>query len=60
MLGLEPSGQDMVVNPAIPLNIGYIKLLDIRGRWGRLDAFARGTVQPERHQGLRPQLGPPH
>ena len=59
MLGLEPSGQDMVVNPAIPLNIGYIKLLDIRGRWGRLDAFARGTVEAERHQGLRPQLGLP-
>jgi glycogen debranching enzyme len=57
MLGFEPSGEDLVVNPALPVNIGYLKLLDIRGRWGRLDAFGRGTVEPDRHQGLRPQLG---
>ncbi len=42
MLGLNTSGQFLVTDPAVPPDIGYIALLDIRGRWGRIDAFGRG------------------
>ena len=42
MLGLNTSGQFLVTDPAVPPDIGYIALLDIPGRWGRIDAFGRG------------------
>jgi glycogen debranching enzyme len=49
MLGLEPVGENLVVDPALPESIGLVALLDIPGRWGRLDAFARGRdVLPAR------------
>jgi glycogen debranching enzyme len=44
MLGLEPLGDHLVVDPALPRGIGHLELLDIPGRWGRIDAFGRGTV----------------
>jgi len=44
MLGLQPSGEHLVVDPALPQQIGRIELLDIPGRWGRVDAFGRGRV----------------
>jgi glycogen debranching enzyme len=44
MLGLEPTGNRLVVNPAIPSVFGEVQLLDIPGRWGRLDAFGRGKI----------------
>jgi glycogen debranching enzyme len=44
MLGLEPIGEHLVVDPALPSTIGHLELLDIPGRWGRVDAFARGRV----------------
>ncbi|TDC81480.1 amylo-alpha-1,6-glucosidase [Micromonospora sp. KC606] len=43
LLGLEPYGDDLVVRPAPPERFGRIELLDIPGRWGRVDAF--GTPQ---------------
>jgi glycogen debranching enzyme len=45
MLGLEPSGEHLVVDPALPVGIGRLELLDIPGRWGRVDAFGRGRVE---------------
>jgi glycogen debranching enzyme len=45
MLGLEPVGEHLVVDPALPVGIGHLELLDIPGRWGRIDAFARGRVE---------------
>jgi glycogen debranching enzyme len=45
MLGLEPVGDHLVVDPALPAGIGRIELLDIPGRWGRIDAFGRGRVR---------------
>jgi glycogen debranching enzyme len=45
MLGLEPLGEHLVVDPALPSGIGRLELLDIPGRWGRLDAFGRGRVK---------------
>jgi hypothetical protein len=44
MLGLEPLGDHLVVDPALPAEIGHLELLDIPGRWGRVDAFGRGRV----------------
>jgi glycogen debranching enzyme len=39
MLGLEPLGNHLTVDPALPDRIGWLALLDIPGRWGRFDAF---------------------
>lgn len=44
MLGLEPTGEHLVVDPAVPVGTGRIELLDIPGRWGHIDAFGRGLV----------------
>jgi glycogen debranching enzyme len=58
MLGLEPIGENLIVDPALPAGIGHLELLDIRGRWGRIDAFGRGRVdQPRRRQRIRAELG---
>jgi glycogen debranching enzyme len=58
MLGLEPLGDHLVVDPALPEGIGAIGLLGIPGRWGRVDAFGRGRVPVDLPtRGLRPQLG---
>jgi len=57
MLGLEPSGDDLIVNPALPAGIGRLELLDIPGRWGRRDAFGRGRVDVKSRPRRRAQLG---
>jgi glycogen debranching enzyme len=57
MLGLEPIGDHLVVDPALPEGIGLLAMLDIPGRWGRIDAFGRGNVAVPDERGLRPQLG---
>jgi len=44
MLGLEPTGDHLLVDPAIPSMLGQLELLNIPGRWGRIDAFGRGRV----------------
>lgn len=44
MLGLEPVGDRLVVDAALPSTIGRLELLDIPGRWGRVDAFGRGRI----------------
>jgi glycogen debranching enzyme len=45
MLGLEPEGEHLVIDPALPSTIGRLELLDIPGRWGRIDAFGRGRIE---------------
>jgi glycogen debranching enzyme len=44
LLGIDPSGDRMVVNPALPEHIGHIEVLDIPGRWGFMDAYGRGRM----------------
>jgi glycogen debranching enzyme len=44
MLGLEPFEEHLLVDPALPPKIGLLALLDVPGRWGRVDAFARGRA----------------
>jgi glycogen debranching enzyme len=51
MLGLEPQGEYLVVDAALPSAIGHLELLDIPGRWGRIDAFGRGRVDVEKKKG---------
>jgi glycogen debranching enzyme len=51
MLGLEPIGEYLVVDPALPVRLGRLELLDIPGRWGRIDAFGRGRVNVDRTGG---------
>jgi glycogen debranching enzyme len=48
MLGLEPVGEHLLVDPSLPSTIGHLEVLDIPGRWGRVDAFARGRVDTSR------------
>jgi hypothetical protein len=45
LLGLEPHADHLVVEPALPVGSGRIELLDMPGRWGRVDAFGRGLVE---------------
>ncbi|MEV4756134.1 glycogen debranching N-terminal domain-containing protein [Micromonospora sp. NPDC049559] len=45
MLGLEPHEGHLAVEPALPVSFGRVELLDIPGRWGRVDAFARGRIR---------------
>ncbi|MFI9641026.1 glycogen debranching N-terminal domain-containing protein [Micromonospora sp. NPDC051925] len=44
MLGLEPHEGHLAVDPVLPVGMGRIEVLDIPGRWGRVDAFARGRL----------------
>jgi glycogen debranching enzyme len=59
MLGLEPLGEHLVVDPALPARIGHLELLDIPGRWGRMDAFGRGLVDIDQRDRLRRRNGRP-
>ncbi|MGB2570990.1 glycogen debranching N-terminal domain-containing protein [Micromonospora citrea] len=47
MLGMDPHEGHLAVSPALPAGFGRIALLDIPGRWGKVDAFAR-------HRPVRP------
>ena len=53
MLGLEPVGDLLVVDPALPVGIGHVALLDIPGRWDRVDAFGRGRLSVGEKKALR-------
>lgn len=44
LLGLEPVGNRLLVDPAVPKQIEWMELLGIPGRWGRTDAFGRGLL----------------
>jgi len=45
LLGLEPVGDRLLVDPALPRSLGRLELLDIPGRWGSVDAFGRGRLE---------------
>jgi glycogen debranching enzyme len=47
-LGLEPQGDNLIVDPALPKRMGNLEILDLPGRWKRMDAFGRGRVDTDR------------
>jgi glycogen debranching enzyme len=47
-LGLEPQGDKLVVDPALPERMGNLEVLDLPGRWKRMDAFGRGRIDTDR------------
>ncbi len=47
-LGLEPDGDHLIVDPALPLRFGHVEILDVPGRWKRIDACGRGHVDTDR------------
>lgn len=53
MLGLEPVDEHLIVDPALPTDIGHLALLDVPGRWGHLDAFGRGRIELETAAGRK-------
>jgi glycogen debranching enzyme len=48
-LGLEPHGDNLIVDPAMPKWLGNLELLDVPGRWKRIDAFGRGRLDTDRN-----------
>jgi glycogen debranching enzyme len=44
MLGMEPRGEQLMVDPALPDGMGRMELLDVPGRWGVADAFGRARL----------------
>ncbi|MDR2986143.1 MAG: amylo-alpha-1,6-glucosidase, partial [Nocardiopsaceae bacterium] len=47
-LGLEPDDEHLLIDPALPDLIGHLELLDVPGRWKRMDAFGRGLIDTRR------------
>jgi glycogen debranching enzyme len=58
MLGLEPVGEDLVIDPALPAGIGQLELLDVPGRWGARDAFGRSRHETLPRRRVNAPLGP--
>ena len=52
-------GEHLLVDPALPVDIGRIELLDIPGRWGHMYAFSRDRADTDRPLHVHPQLGDP-
>ncbi|RZU71904.1 glycogen debranching enzyme [Micromonospora kangleipakensis] len=51
MLGLEPQGEHLIIDPAVPEGMGRVELLDIPGRWGRVDALGRSRSPHDHNRG---------
>jgi glycogen debranching enzyme len=47
-LGLEPHDDHLLIDPALPKRVGHLELLDVPGRWKRIDAFGRGLIDTDR------------
>ncbi|NES13137.1 MULTISPECIES: glycogen debranching N-terminal domain-containing protein [Micromonospora] len=48
LLGLEPAGEHLLMSPRVPARFGRVELLDVPGRWGRIDVISSGLGQPDR------------
>jgi len=45
LLGIRPVGDNLLADPAVPKQIEWLELVGIPGRWGEVDAFARGLIE---------------
>ncbi|KXK59404.1 amylo-alpha-1,6-glucosidase [Micromonospora rosaria] len=45
VLGLDPCGENLLVDSALPPGLGRIELLDVPGRWGHSDAYGRDRAR---------------
>ncbi len=52
LLGLEPIGNQLLVDPAVPKSIERLELLEVPGRWGQVDALGRGHLELPMNSGL--------
>jgi hypothetical protein len=43
LLGLEPVGNRLLVDPQLPGRFGWLEVIGIPGAWGRADAYGRGS-----------------
>ncbi|PZW02293.1 Glycogen debranching enzyme (alpha-1,6-glucosidase) [Micromonospora phaseoli] len=50
ILGLEPQGEHLIIDPYVPSGMGRVELLDIPGRWGRVDALGRSREDQANRQ----------
>ena len=50
MLGLEPRGNRLTVDAALPYEIEWLELRGVRGRWGVADAVGRRAVPSARRE----------
>ncbi|MFY1637965.1 glycogen debranching N-terminal domain-containing protein [Solwaraspora sp. WMMB335] len=57
MLGLTPYEDHLRVDSHLPPSIPRIELLDVPGRWGRVDALGRHTERRHEHTRLLARLG---
>jgi glycogen debranching enzyme len=51
MLGLEPQGEHLIIDPAVPEGMGRVEVLDIPGRWGKVDALGRSRSPHDQRRG---------
>lgn len=57
MMGLEPIGDHLLVDPAVPREFDRLDVLGIPGRWGRFDAFSRGEIDtPDASEEMQRQV----
>jgi glycogen debranching enzyme len=59
LLGLDPYDGDLIIEPAVPEEMGHIEVHDIPGRWGTLDALGRGQRDLSRPRRRSRQPGDP-
>jgi glycogen debranching enzyme len=52
MLGLQPVGDGLLVDPALPNTLDHLHLLDLPGPWGRIDAYGRGKLTVDTTHGM--------
>jgi hypothetical protein len=50
VLGIDPVSEKPGLDAALPSSIGRLQVLDIPGRWGKVDAFRRGRVDTRRNE----------
>ncbi|SCL29012.1 Glycogen debranching enzyme (alpha-1,6-glucosidase) [Micromonospora rhizosphaerae] len=48
LLGLEPAGEHLLMSPRLPARFGRMELLDVPGRWGRMDVIGSGRAHMHR------------